>query len=398
MVGRYSASVALLCFLAAWTSKATPLRQQIIVHKAHHHGRSFVREAAPDEEDSSNDNKEGHDMESYIVRQTVPSRPMSRTKIDHKHASKAKPTSLHLRKRQPVDSKRAAEIRELEQKLAANREEQAMLKEKVSTFSDQELSDREIESMAEQVAKENESPKLGKMLGQMWKHMRKFKVPKFLRHAKEEQQDLRDEESALLEELQSARSGEEPASLDTQLPWLHSPRLTHGQTWNFWEMNGKQQKQFGLGSLVYFFGGMTAACLYYLIRQHYPGVFRARQNRGVKRDGRNFTVSILGCLGDPRMCLVGCCCPCVQWADTMERHRKFTFFRGFLLFFILTVLYGYTCGVAPILVLIMGVYYRQKLREFYNLESGTATSVASDCLAWFFCQPCAIIQEAREGN
>jgi len=56
-------------------------------------------------------------------------------------------------------------------------------------------------------------------------------------------------------------------------------------------------------------------------------------------------------------------------------------------------------GISSIALIIVGVYYRQKLRESYDidsLESGSKITVTMDFLLWCFCQPCVIIQEARE--
>merc|ERR1719491_597929 len=120
-----------------------------------------------------------------------------------------------------------------------------------------------------------------------------------------------------------------------------------------------------------------------------------------QRNKRYFSFSLFGCFKTPYITVMGCCFPCLRWADTMDRGTKeqaplLAYRKAFAAFLTLTVLHCYTYGISSVALVVLGVWYRQKLRENYNIESGIKGSIAMDIAAWMFCQPCAIIQEARE--
>merc|ERR1719408_1088970 len=123
-----------------------------------------------------------------------------------------------------------------------------------------------------------------------------------------------------------------------------------------------------------------------------------KKETAVIRGDKDFSFSVFRCDQVPNICVMGCCCGCMQWADTMQRAGFMHYWRAFCVFFFLTVLYPYTWGIAPIVLVAVGVIHRQKLRRSYSIEAGTARSVVCDFCAWCICQPCAIIQEAREAS
>jgi len=206
--------------------------------------------------------------------------------------------------------------------------------------------------------------------------------------------------SVLPKQNQAAKAVKEQPSYTEAAEKAISP-LTgeQGQSaWNFWLMNDAAKESFLIGSFVYVVAGIAVAFLYNKARnlESTKEMFAPKAQTQFAKSPSNFSFSILGCFADPNLCVLGCFCPCLRWADTMDRQKLMGYWKAFLCFFILTALYGFTWGIAPIIVVVLGIVYRQKLRKNYDIESGTAKSIFFDLLAWLFCQPCAIIQEARE--
>lgn len=165
---------------------------------------------------------------------------------------------------------------------------------------------------------------------------------------------------------------------------------------NFWGMSRSQKKVIAMNTLVYIAGGILVAFLFQTARQRYPQAFAPQPRADISSSPKDFSFSLFGFLGDRNMCLLGCCCPCLAWSDTLERKELLSFWKAFAAFFGLLLLHSYTMGVSSLFIVVIGVFFRQKLRAGYDMENGTPKSVAVDVLAWCFCQPCAIIQEARE--
>lgn len=151
-----------------------------------------------------------------------------------------------------------------------------------------------------------------------------------------------------------------------------------------------------MNTLVYIAGGILVAFLFQTARQRYPQAFAPQPRADISSSPKDFSFSLFGFLGDRNMCLLGCCCPCLVWSDSLERKELLSFWKAFAAFFGLLLLHSYTMGVSSLFIVVIGVFFRQKLRAGYEMENGTPKSVAIDVLAWCFCQPCAIIQEARE--
>lgn len=91
-----------------------------------------------------------------------------------------------------------------------------------------------------------------------------------------------------------------------------------------------------------------------------------------------------------------CCCPFVRWPATVsnEKLRLIGFWPAVILFaFLSSRMFG---GVLFVGLLVAQIYFRQQIRMKYNVENGTCMTCFEDCLAWTFCYPCAIAQEARQ--
>jgi len=98
----------------------------------------------------------------------------------------------------------AADVETLKNKLAANSREQAKLESSLDDLPDQATSDRQIDTSAELVANETESPAMGHMLGKMWKDLRRFETPAYTEHVEDEIKELKKEQKALEVKLKAA--------------------------------------------------------------------------------------------------------------------------------------------------------------------------------------------------
>lgn len=98
------------------------------------------------------------------------------------------------------------------------------------------------------------------------------------------------------------------------------------------------------------------------------------------------------------VCAMACCCPYVRWADTMgdPNFKAMDFWPSLrLILFLGPILTFLTGGIAHLVVLCVLVFYRQKLRQVYGMQSGGAT-LCTDCLSWWCCSCCTLIQEAKQ--
>lgn len=198
------------------------------------------------------------------------------------------------------------------------------------------------------------------------------------------------------------------ASIDfiSSMPMSNVQGIT-GVVSNKWKvyMANKQQQMLWSGTFVYACFSVLCASFYFQARLHYPKMFHPLPRTEVFPSTSVFSFNLFD-LSDPNLCVVGCCCPWLRWADTMDRHGYMSYWKAFFATFCFMLLLITVCesiyDVPYIAVaiyisnVVLGVFYRQKLRDHFQKESGTFKSLVNDCSAWFFCQPCAIIQEARE--
>jgi len=306
--------------------------------------------------------------------------------------------------------------------LVGNLRKQSNLKEQIEHLTDKKKSDEEIEEAAKLVANETESVEMGDMLASMWKDMRMFDVPAYEKHVKHELHELKEDEEVLEAKLKGDHveaklkgSDKETSNKDddeeNQKDDEDEKHKEEGEeekamkvgnngeasTLNFWKMSHANQKSVFISSIVYLIGGLLFAVLFRQMRAKY---FKLEDCLDGHPNKKGFSFPIFGCLGaDLKLCALGFCCPCLAWANTVERRLNVPYWKAFFAFFGLLLLNSYTMGISCIALVLLGVFYRQKLRDSYNIdsfESGSKTTVAMDFLLWCFCQPCAIIQEARE--
>lgn len=151
-----------------------------------------------------------------------------------------------------------------------------------------------------------------------------------------------------------------------------------------------------IARLVYVIFGVTFACLYHQARLRNDKLFRAEKTPWLIPNESGFSSNLCDCFSEPRICALGCCCPCIRWADTLDRQNLLSYWKAFCLMFVLLVLSTFDYGIAFFAVVTLGVVFRQRLRSKFQMESYTLSSVIKDSCVWCWCQPCAIIQEARE--
>lgn len=363
-----------------------------------------------DKDDNDDDDAADEKAPIYEVKAPAkaPKKPVAKFRKVQTPSSKDDESSLE-----------SAELTSLSEELAVNLHKQSALKQSLERL-DNESADEEIDAAAKQIANETESASMGKMLGHMWKDMRMFELPAYSKYVEDELHDLRQDESDLEAELtkvegklsnthQGAKKkkgkeievneeeGEEHAG-ETKAAQTNeaSPRLPKIEI-NFWTSSRSQQKSILKYSLVYVVGGILAAVLFKQLREKYfvldprPDSFPLQQE---------FSFHIFGCLADKKLCLLACFCPCLAWANTLDRRGGLlSYWKAFIAFFGLLLLHAYTVGISSLFLVALGVYYRQKLRDNYDLDSwysGKRQTLLMDIVLWIFCQPCAIIQEARE--
>lgn len=174
------------------------------------------------------------------------------------------------------------------------------------------------------------------------------------------------------------------------------PMRHHVDVQHSWPAPTKNEQWMWVGTVVYMCFGIFIAYLYHQARVQYPKTFLPQPEQGILPTTSGFSFELFGCLSDPRICAMGFCCPSLRWADTLDKHGVMSYWSAFLVMFFLTLMSFHTGGVMIIGVALVGVISRQKLRAQFEMDNQTAATVLSDSAVWLCCQPCAIIQEARE--
>jgi Cys-rich protein (TIGR01571 family) len=344
--------------------------------------------------------------------------PRNRTLLHHHHKRLRR---AQTEQRAPDCSNELDQLESANQRLRTNFLKQKEAEKQLAMFSNAEEGEHRIDGMVSDVAREMESEALGEMLAEKWKEMRKYKLAEFVAYKKQWLLDLRKEEQVLEKQLTTAeeqkhaclsrerngeeRNGEDSAVPDELVPEelsaaaehlddIHdkvSPRLGLG----FWEMSAEQQRSVLRGTAVYLIGGILAAILYRQVNDMYPSLFRPLYSARAE-DTEDWGFHILGCFTDPKLCILGCCCPCAMWADTLGRKGLLSYWPAFAIFLILVGLTTYTHGASLVIMAAVGIYFRQRLRQRYQIRNEGSMTVALDILSWCCCSTCAIIQEARE--
>lgn len=125
----------------------------------------------------------------------------------------------------------------------------------------------------------------------------------------------------------------------------------------------------------------------------------------VPSDPSSFMYPLTGCFTDWRMCLMGCCCWQLRWADTIDKNNLGNYWVLVLVFILMSSIID--ARVMPFLGLVVVcimTYFRQQQRIRYGITTVGGCSILEDFLAYWCCLPCAVVQEARcveavvEGN
>jgi len=125
--------------------------------------------------------------------------------------------------------------------------------------------------------------------------------------------------------------------------------------------------------------------------------------------GQDFTYPLCACnfAEDWGICLMSLCCPLIRWADTIsaEQVQLLPFWAAVFLviglYVVIFLISMYIIGLEwailfDLVLIVLGVHYRQKLRLHFGHDPYTASTMCQDCLIWCFCTCCAVVQEARE--
>lgn len=164
------------------------------------------------------------------------------------------------------------------------------------------------------------------------------------------------------------------------------------------QMPARMHLRAWFGSAVYLAGGLFLAFLYHGARSQSPKVLLPQLDTTVSPNPHGFTFGLLDCFADPKICMTGCCCPCLRWADTLDNQGLCSYWNAFFAMFGLMLLHIHTYGLSYFVVALLGGIYRQRLSQHFQIQSTSSWSHPIACLVWTFCQPCAIIQEAREAS
>uniref|UniRef100_A0A7S1AJP5 Copper transporter n=1 Tax=Noctiluca scintillans TaxID=2966 RepID=A0A7S1AJP5_NOCSC len=119
-----------------------------------------------------------------------------------------------------------------------------------------------------------------------------------------------------------------------------------------------------------------------------------KPGKGAHDQGK-FRFGLFDCFNSSQLCLLGCCCPCLRWPDTVDKVMRWPSYWLLVAVMILESVFDGLChGLLGLLFVLFGCYMRQRMRSKYQMEN-TSGIMVLDLLAWCCCTPCAIVQEAR---
>lgn len=156
----------------------------------------------------------------------------------------------------------------------------------------------------------------------------------------------------------------------------------------------KAQRQGGGLALLLEIALVATFAYFYLQNRELPGY----NPKGESPDLQDWSSHWYDCFSNMEFCLMGCCCPCIRWAETISLVKNMLpFWTAFLIFFLLMLVseipsIGIFGQIAMVVVL---VSYRQQLRESLNFREQGGNTMFTDCLLYCFCMPCTVIQEAK---
>lgn len=154
--------------------------------------------------------------------------------------------------------------------------------------------------------------------------------------------------------------------------------------------------------LEYAIGAITDIILVVVVAYLYKTYSAGNLEQPTEKAAETWAYSLFGCFSDIgqdwKLLLMSCCCGSIRWADTVSNMnvKVFAFWPALaLVLFFAVVLGPITGGLSCLVLLGIAIYSRQKIRTAYGFETGGVTYVA-DCLSYFFCGCCALVQEARQ--
>lgn len=109
-------------------------------------------------------------------------------------------------------------------------------------------------------------------------------------------------------------------------------------------------------------------------------------------DPKDFSIGIFQVYQEPKLLCFSCCCGAVRWSETISMSGFMSFFSGLMLFIVIT--FASNVSVAWIVCIGWLTYFRQMLRQEYDLDYGDPFTIAEDCCTYCLCSPCAVAQEA----
>jgi len=150
---------------------------------------------------------------------------------------------------------------------------------------------------------------------------------------------------------------------------------------------------------------MLAAFAYYWLRPSVP-LHPSKECDKIDPsflDRRMWAHSEFGCILQPGTFVFTLLFPTIRWAETMRMAGLLNFPLAFLaleaavtLTMFLFIAHVRWCAVGILLLLIVLVYYRQRIRQLFRIPFGNVRTVAEDFCMHAFCTICALIQEAGQ--
>jgi len=145
-----------------------------------------------------------------------------------------------------------------------------------------------------------------------------------------------------------------------------------------------------------------------------PAVHDQAVITGAQDSSAKWNSSRFGCFDDFGVCVMGCCCGCVIWAQTMERAKLLSCFPAFAkivgssccVWFAIVIIGIVLSAVlsteidlnqpgliaASLVVAAIGTSSRRSMAQKYGLEFGNS---GTEFICWWCCSCCSCIQEYK---
>eukprot|EP00927_Polykrikos_kofoidii_P035246 TRINITY_DN2982_c0_g2_i2.p1 TRINITY_DN2982_c0_g2~~TRINITY_DN2982_c0_g2_i2.p1 ORF type:complete len:319 (+),score=33.68 TRINITY_DN2982_c0_g2_i2:70-1026(+) len=146
--------------------------------------------------------------------------------------------------------------------------------------------------------------------------------------------------------------------------------------------------------------GSCATGAAYYFRTH-PDVVMLKSSEGGPEQLSRFSTDVFdedAWFNDRWICAWSICCPCVLWADTVDRLGFLGYWIAFAIFAFLWILYhAFAIVICWWALAIFLTYHRHRIRQAFGMHVQWAIATfIGDCLCFCSgCLPCLISQEAR---